>query len=67
MAWPVVAGGGRSWPEWVDKAPKERVDSGTSVVQLVKMGFCKRRFGKRSYRSLERALQGEEDGAVVGS
>ena len=27
-----LAGGGRSWPEWVDKTPKERVDSGASVV-----------------------------------
>ena len=29
---PAAAGVGRSWPEWVDKAPKERVDSGASVV-----------------------------------
>ena len=34
VAWPVFAGGDRSWPEWVDKAPKERVDSGASVVQI---------------------------------
>ena len=49
-----LAGGGRSWPEWVDKAPKERVDSGASVVQYGEMEFCKRCFGGRTYSSLER-------------
>ena len=66
MAWPVVAGGGRSWPEWVDKAPKERVDSGASVVQYRFLEFCNWCFGGRTYSSLEREWRGEEDGMVGG-
>ena len=50
---------------WI-RPQKRGFDDGASVVQIVKMGFCKRGFGKRNYRSLERALRGEEDGMVGG-
>ena len=39
MAWPAVAGDGRSWPEKVAKAPSPRNLEGASVVQKGKMEF----------------------------
>ena len=41
---PAAAGVGWSWPEWVDKAPKERVDSGESVVQYRFFGVLQTMF-----------------------
>ena len=66
MAWPAVAGDGRSWPEKVAKAPSPSNLEGASVVQKEKMEFWKRGFRERSYSSLERVVRGEEDGVVIG-
>ena len=50
----------------MDKAPKERVDSGASVVQYRFLEFCNWCFGGRTFSSLEREWRGEEDGMVGG-
>jgi len=47
MAWPVAAGGGRSWPEKVAKAPSPSNLEGASVVKNGDLEFCKRCFGER--------------------
>ena len=57
---PELAGVGWTRPQ------KRGLDDGASVVQIVKMGFCKRGFGERSNSSLERALRREEYGVVRG-
>ena len=45
---------------------KNPTRGGTSLVQMGKMEFCKRDFGRRRICSLERARRGEELGVIVG-
>jgi len=50
----------------VAQAQAQATMGGASVVKNERLEFWKRGFGERSNSSLERALRGEEDGAVGG-